>query len=97
MAFTVASPAFADGDGVPMKFTCDGDDIAPPTTVADPPQGTASFALIMDDQDAPSGTFTHWLAYDVPIDGSLLRAAEGKSLENSFGRCRNLGVKDVTA
>jgi Raf kinase inhibitor-like YbhB/YbcL family protein len=86
MAFTVTSPAFADGQAVPREFTCDGNDAPPAMTVADPPEGTKSFAVIMDDPDAPKGTFTHWLAYDVPADGSGLRATAGKALKNDFGR-----------
>jgi Raf kinase inhibitor-like YbhB/YbcL family protein len=86
MAFTVTSPAFADGQTVPGEFTCDGDDAPPPIVVSDPPGGTKSFAVILDDPDAPSGTFTHWLAYDIPVDGNPLRTTAGKTLENDFGR-----------
>jgi Raf kinase inhibitor-like YbhB/YbcL family protein len=86
MSFSVMSPAFADGEQVPTQFTCDGTNTPPPLTVADPPQGTESFALIMEDPDAPTGTFTHWLAYDIPADDDALRPTAGKSLKNSFGR-----------
>jgi Raf kinase inhibitor-like YbhB/YbcL family protein len=86
MAFTVTSPAFADGQPVPKEFTCDGNDAPPAMTVSDPPKGTRSFAVIVDDPDAPKGTFTHWLAYDIPADGSALRATSGKTLKNDFGR-----------
>jgi Raf kinase inhibitor-like YbhB/YbcL family protein len=86
MAFTIQSPAFPDGDRVPTRFTCEGEDVAPPITVSDPPGGTRSFALIMDDPDAPAGLFTHWLAYDIPAAGNSLQTGEGKSLKNSFGR-----------
>jgi Raf kinase inhibitor-like YbhB/YbcL family protein len=86
MAFTVTTPAFADGEPVPKQFTCDGRDETPPITVSGPPDGTNSFAIIMDDPDAPKGTFTHWLAYDIPADGSTLRTTAGKTLRNDFGR-----------
>src|SRR5262245_44216374 len=86
MAFTVTSSAFAEGQPVPKQFTCDGNDTAPPITVKDPPKGTKSFAVIVDDPDAPKGTFTHWLAYDIPVEGTALRATEGKMLTNDFGR-----------
>jgi Raf kinase inhibitor-like YbhB/YbcL family protein len=86
MPFTATTPAFADGQRVPTQFTCDGDDAPPPIAVADAPAGTKSFAIIMDDPDAPRGTFTHWLAYDVPADGAALRSTGGKTLKNSFGR-----------
>lgn len=88
MAFTVTSPAFADGQPVPREFTCDGNDAPPGMTVSDPPQGTKSFAVIVDDPDAPKGTFTHWLAYDVATDGNTLRGTAGKTLKNDFGRKR---------
>jgi Raf kinase inhibitor-like YbhB/YbcL family protein len=86
MAFTVTSPAFADGNPVPTQFTCDGNDAPPPIQVTDPPEGTRSFAVIMDDPDAPKGTFTHWLAYDLPAEKAELKTTAGKSLKNSFGR-----------
>src|SRR5262245_19958606 len=86
MAFTVTSTAFADGQAVPKQFTCDGNDAPPPITVQGPPTGTKSFALIVDDPDAPKGTFTHWMTYDIPAEGSDLRATSGKALKNDFGR-----------
>jgi Raf kinase inhibitor-like YbhB/YbcL family protein len=86
MAFTVTSSAFADGNPVPTQFTCDGNDAPPPLTLSDPPEGTRSFAVIMDDPDAPKGTFTHWLAYDIPANKKELQATAGKTLRNSFGR-----------
>ena len=86
MAFAVTSPAFADGQPVPKQFTCDGNDAPPPRAVTDPPPETKSFAIIMDDPDAPKGTFTHWLAYDIPADGDALKATAGKTLKNGFGR-----------
>lgn len=86
MAFTVGSSAFHDGKPVPKQFTCDGNDAPPPLKVSDPPDGTRSFAVIMDDPDAPKGTFTHWLAYDIPASKTKLQAEGGKTLQNSFGR-----------
>jgi Raf kinase inhibitor-like YbhB/YbcL family protein len=86
MGFTVTSPAFADGQSVPKQFTCDGNDVPPEMIVSEPPEGTKSFAIIMDDSDAPTGTFTHWLAYDIPSDRNALRDTAGKTLKNDFGR-----------
>ncbi len=86
MAFRLATNAFSDGEPIPVQFTCDGGDAPPPLEAVDPPEGTRSFALIMDDPDAPRGTFTHWLAYDIPAEGSELRPSAGKTLKNSFGR-----------
>jgi Raf kinase inhibitor-like YbhB/YbcL family protein len=86
MAFAITSPAFAEGATVPKQFTCDGNDTPPPIKLSEPPQNTRSFAVIMDDPDAPKGTFTHWLAYDIPPSDAELQGDAGKTLRNSFGR-----------
>jgi Raf kinase inhibitor-like YbhB/YbcL family protein len=86
MAFKLTSSAFADGAAIPPQFTCEGKDAAPPLTIADAPAGARSFAIIMDDPDAPRGTFTHWLAYDIPAGKLELFATGGKTLRNGFGR-----------
>jgi Raf kinase inhibitor-like YbhB/YbcL family protein len=86
MAFTLTSSAFVDGNAVPIQFTCDGNDAPPSLLISGVPDGTKSFAVIMDDPDAPNGLFTHWLAYDVPSHGNELRPTAGKTLVNDFGR-----------
>lgn len=86
MAFTLRSSAFDDGDSMPRQFTCDGGNVAPPLTWSGAPDNARSFALVMDDPDAPGGTFTHWLVYDVPAAATELAARAGKTLRNSFGR-----------
>lgn len=87
MAFRLTSSAFRDGDTVPRQFTCEGEDLAPPLAWSGAPDGTRSFALIMDDPDAPGGTFTHWLLYDVPATAAALDSQQhGNTLRNSFGR-----------
>jgi Raf kinase inhibitor-like YbhB/YbcL family protein len=88
MAFTLTSHGFQDGDTIPRRFTCDGADEAPHLTWTDPPDGTDSYALIMDDPDAPSGTFTHWMVYDIPGSARELthHGDAGKTLANDFGR-----------
>lgn len=60
------SPAFSDGDYIPVIYTCDGDNISPPLIFTDIPEGTMSFSLIVEDPDAPGGIFTHWIIYDIP-------------------------------
>ena len=85
MAFAISSPAFADGADVPPEYTCDGADAPPPLALREPPQGTRSLALIMDDPDAPRGTFTHWLAYDI-APAREFDPTRGKTLRNNFGR-----------
>ena len=85
MAFTITSSAFADGGTIPKQFTCDGDNMPPPLAWSGAPEGTRAFALIMDDPDAPKGTFTHWLLYDIPARTTALPGEAGKSLRNDFG------------
>jgi Raf kinase inhibitor-like YbhB/YbcL family protein len=87
MTITLSSPAFRNESNVPEKFTCDGDDVPPPLSWSGKPDGTRSFALILDDPDAPGGTFTHWLLHDIPPQTTELPATPvGKTLRNSFGR-----------
>jgi len=87
MTFTLTSPAFRNEGNVPVTFTCDGNDVPPPLSWSGQPVGTRSFALILDDPDAPGGTFTHWLLHDItPETTELSSTAAGKTLRNSFGR-----------
>ncbi len=64
----LTSPAFEEGDPIPAKFSCDGQDISPELQVASLPVGTATLALIVDDPDAPVGTWDHWVEYDIEIE-----------------------------
>jgi Raf kinase inhibitor-like YbhB/YbcL family protein len=73
--FKLSSPAFQDSGLIPQKFTCQGDNLSPELNWSEAPANTQSFALIMDDPDAPGGTFTHWVLFDVPADTKQL--AEG--------------------
>lgn len=66
MAFQISATAFSAGESIPRKFTCDGSDVSPALNWTDPPAATLSFALIMDDPDAPVGTWVHWVLYDLP-------------------------------
>jgi len=66
MAFQLSSTAFSNGDMIPKKYTCDGNDISPPLQWSDAPEGTASYALTCDDPDAPVGTWDHWLLFNIP-------------------------------
>ena len=63
----VTSQSFTDGGYIPPKFTCDGANVSPDLHLPTPPPGAKSFALVMDDPDAPAG-FTHWIVYNIPID-----------------------------
>jgi Raf kinase inhibitor-like YbhB/YbcL family protein len=75
MAFELTSSAFAHGEVIPRKYTCDGEDISPPLGWGNPPDGTRSFALINDDPDAPVGTWVHWVLYNLPADARALPEA----------------------
>jgi len=66
MAFKLSSPAFQENARIPARYTADGADVSPALSWEKPPQGTASLALIMDDPDAPRGTWVHWVLYDLP-------------------------------
>jgi len=67
----VTSPAFEDGGPIPEQFTCDGADESPELRIAGLPEATASLVLIMDDPDAPGGTWDHWVAYDIEPAGTI--------------------------
>ena len=87
----VMSPAFAKGDTIPVKYTCDGEDISPWIKWDNPPEGTLVFALVCDDPDAPSGDFVHWVIYDIPASSRGLE--EGipatPDMENGSKQGRN--------
>ena len=88
MALRVSSPAFADGADIPTKYTCDGQNIAPPLELTGIPSESKSIAVICEDPDAPSGSFTHWILYDVPASAHTIpeRAPIGKAGVNDFGK-----------
>jgi Raf kinase inhibitor-like YbhB/YbcL family protein len=81
MAFELTSTAFSQGDPIPAKYTCDGQDISPPLGWSDPPEGTRSFALINDDPDAPVGTWDHWVIYNLPSEARSLPEAVSSDAE----------------
>jgi Raf kinase inhibitor-like YbhB/YbcL family protein len=62
----IFSSAFREGDLIPPKYTCDGEDVSPPLEWEGVPGAAKSLALIVDDPDAPSGEFVHWLVFDIP-------------------------------
>jgi len=66
MAFELTSSTFSSEGTIPDRYTCEGADVSPPLTWSDAPEGTRGFALICEDPDAPGGTFTHWLLYNIP-------------------------------
>ncbi len=71
----ISSPAFAPGAMIPVRYTCDGEDESPPLNWHGAPDGVQSFALIMDDPDAPAGTWVHWVIFNMPASATGLPAA----------------------
>jgi len=85
MALTVSSSAFKEGDRIPAKYTCQGQDVSPPLAWGEPPAGTQSVALIVDDPDAPGGVFTHWVLFNIPPDSRELPEAVPTQAELASG------------
>ena len=77
--FGLTSPAFAQGETIPEKFTCDGENVSPQLLIGDAPEGAQAYALIMDDPDAPGGTWVHWVIYNIPA--VTREIAEGQPLD----------------
>ena len=91
---TIESTAFQNKKEIPSKYTCDGASTNPPLVIRDIPERTKSLALIVDDPDAPSGTWDHWILWNIPKE--VMQIAEGStpmgavvgknsSGENSYG------------
>src|SRR5262249_43965406 len=72
MTLQITSPAFRNGEAIPNTHTADGRDISPALKWAEPPSDTLSFALFCEDPDAPHGTFTHWVLFNIPADARQL-------------------------
>jgi Raf kinase inhibitor-like YbhB/YbcL family protein len=85
--FELTSEAFEAGARIPERHTCDGEDVSPHLAWSAPPDGTRALALIMDDPDAPMGTFTHWVAWELDPAGNGLEEGEAPPSEgrNDFG------------
>jgi len=79
MSLTISSPSFTNGGAIPKKFTCDAADISPQLTWTDPPDGTKSFALLVDDPDAPIGNWNHWAMWNLPAKLRSLREGLSKN------------------
>ena len=85
---TLTSDAFQNGRPIPTQFTCDGADRTPSLKGDEPPAGTKSFALVIDDPDAPSGTFRHWGVFDIPASARSIGDSQhvGTEVANDFGK-----------
>jgi Raf kinase inhibitor-like YbhB/YbcL family protein len=95
MPIELSSSAFREGETIPKQYTGDGTDMSPTLGWSKPPDNTKSLALICDDPDAPRGTWTHWVLYNLPADARTLEervptqeslANGAKQGKNDFGR-----------
>lgn len=89
------SSSFGDRDRIPKRHTCDGEDLSPELAWSDPPPGAKSLALVMDDPDAPGGTWVHWVLYDLPPQAGRLSAGlpKNESLANGARQGACWGVE----
>lgn len=90
--FDLRTAAFKPGGDIPKKFTCSGPDVSPGLDWSDPPQGARSFALIMDDPDAPAGIWVHWVVFDLPA--ATRRLPEGVPQSESVPGGGRQGLND---
>lgn len=88
----ISSPAFPHNGRIPAKYTCDGKNVSPPLFFEDVPEGAKSLALIMDDPDAPAGTWVHWVLWDINPSVKEIKEASlpagGKEGINDFRKTR---------
>ncbi len=89
---TLTSPAFPAGGEIPRKYTCDGENISPPLAWDAPPLGTQSLALIMEDPDAPAGTWDHWILYNLPAGARDLAEGVKAVLDPKTGTTSRAGT-----
>ena len=83
----LTSPAFQNNTPIPSKYTCQGDDINPPLTIEEVPEGTKTLALIIDDPDAPFMTWVHWVVFNIfSTDKIAENSIPGRQGRNDFGR-----------
>ena len=93
----LTSTAFVAGGSIPARHTCDGEDVSPPLAWSGAPEGTRSFALLVDDPDAPDPkapkrVWVHWVLYDIPATvASLAEGASGRALPGGAHEGRHDG------
>lgn len=95
MSFEITSSAFGEGASIPVRHTCQGEDLSPPLAWSDVPAEAKSLALICEDPDAPMGTWVHWVVYDIAlgfsgftegVPTSEVTPNGAKQGKNNFGR-----------
>src|SRR5574341_928646 len=87
---SITTEAFRNGDAIPAEYTCDGSDKSPALSWSGIPAGTKSIALIMDDPDAPRGTFVHWVLFNIPAETKKLPEGVPGSKTLSDGSCHGI-------
>lgn len=88
LSMKLSSPAFNANAPIPSQYTCTGENVSPPLQLNEAPEGTKSFAVLVDDPDAPLGTFTHWVEFNIPAETRQVpEKAEGIGVpgKNTFG------------
>lgn len=81
----MTSSAFLNEEKIPEKYTCDGKNLSPPLSWSNAPQNTKSFVLIVDDPDAPGGTWDHWILFNIPAHITALSENARSFPEETFG------------
>jgi len=91
MTINLRSEAFEDGDSIPGRYTCDGEGVSPPLFWTGVPDEAKSLALICEDPDAPKGTFTHWVVFNITPDTMHLpeNMPPARTLKSGIGQGRN--------
>ena len=84
---TLSSPQFEHEQSIPAKYTCQGEDVNPPLAIEGIPEGTKSLVMIMDDPDAPAGTWDHWVVWNISPTSSISEdSVPGEEGMNSWGK-----------
>lgn len=86
---TVKSFTFRNNGFIPSKYTCDGTNINPDLMIEDIPENTKSLAIIVDDPDAPNGTFSHWVMWDIPVKNNIIKENSKPGIQGRNGMREN--------
>ena len=76
----IESLAFENNQRMPSKYTCDGEDVSPPLVISEIPENAKTICLIVDDPDAPTKTWVHWVVFNIPVSGNILKIGEGEKI-----------------
>lgn len=84
----LTSTAFDDGGIIPVRYTCDGEGISPPLRIERVPDGAETLAVVVEDPDAPGGTFVHWVVFDLEVRSEIPEAVDGRGTPGVNSRDR---------